>query len=91
MILAAADCAERNGPPPPELVLAWQVEQWRALPDEGGLRDQEAGLLERMSAALNTYRAISGWRGSSAWAQWAKDNPGGWRMVEIVLKLRGKL
>jgi len=88
MILAAAACAEGKGPPPPELDLAWQAESWQALPEDGGLRNQIAGELSRMAVALNVYRAVKGWKSSAVWAQWAKDNPQSWEMVQMVLELR---
>jgi len=88
MILAAAACAEGNGPSPPELEAAWQAQAWHALPEPGGLLDQRAGELRRMTAALNVYEAVRSWRRSTDWAKWAQDNPEDWRTVQYVLKLR---
>jgi hypothetical protein len=88
MILAAAACAERKGPPPPELTLAWQSRSWGALPEGGGLRDQRAGDLARMSAALNTYEAVREWRSAKAWASWSKEHPEQWEIVSMVLRMR---
>jgi len=88
MILAAADCAEGKGPPPPELQLAWQARQWASLPEVGGLRDQRAGELYRMATAENVYNAVRSWRRSANWAQWAKDNPEEWETVCMVRRLR---
>jgi hypothetical protein len=61
------------------------------LPEAGGLRDQRAGEVERMTAALNTYDAVVAWRRAMQdnVAKWAKANPEAWRMVQRVLKLRG--
>ena len=47
-------------PPPIELQLARQVDRWGALPVAGGLRDQEAGLLDRMAWADAVYKAFKG-------------------------------
>lgn len=52
------DCAAGDGPPPPELRLAWQCERWKTLPDAGGLYDQDYKTLTRMSALSNVYNAI---------------------------------
>jgi len=89
MILAVALCAEGQGPPPPELRLAWQARMWSTLPEPGGLRDQRAGEIQRMAAAWNTYQAIRSWRRSSDWSGWAARNPEDWRLVQYVLELRG--
>jgi len=88
MILAAADCAEGKGPPPPELQMAWQARQWSTLPETGGLRDQQAGELYRMATAENVYEAVRAWRRSTNWAQWAKENPDEWEIVCMVRRLR---
>ena len=88
MILAAAACAEGDGPPPPELELGWQARRWRVLPEPGGLRDQCAGELRRMIAALNVYDAIKGWRGSANWVRWRDECPEQWEIVASVLQMR---
>lgn len=88
MILAAAACAEGKGPAPPELELAWQAKTWHCPPEPGGLRDQRAGELRRMSAAMNTYNAIKSWRQSTDWVKWSQHNPEDWALVQYVLKLR---
>ena len=88
MILAAADCAENKGSPPPELKLAWQTIQWGTLPEPGGLRDQRVGELERMQAALATHDAISAWKRSKNWAKWSGSNVRAWRIVRLVQELR---
>jgi hypothetical protein len=49
-------------PPPPELRMAWLCERYNALPDGGGLLDQDAGLMTRMGAANNVYRALHHYR-----------------------------
>ena len=51
--------AEGDGPPPPELRLAWQCQRWGGLPDAGGIYDQDAELLYRMTALNNVYRVVS--------------------------------
>ena len=90
MILAAVACAEGNGPPPPELELAWDARAWNTLPEDGGLRDQRAGELRRMSAALNAYDAMKAFHASTDKAQWAQDRPGQWEILQYVMTLRAK-
>jgi hypothetical protein len=86
-MLAAAACAYNEGPPPPELTLAWQCKRWGTLPEPGGLRDQIAGEMERMAAAQNAYDAVRGSLASGDHARWAAVNPGldkllGWILTE---------
>ena len=88
MILAAAACADGKGPPPPELELAWQARAWGTLPEPGGLRDQRAGELQRMAAALNTHDAWGARRRHTNWVRWAKESPESWRIVLFVQRLR---
>jgi len=88
MILAAAACADSEGPPPPELVLAQNARFWNKLPEPGGLRDQRAGELQRMTAALNVYETIRGFHASNNWEQWGRTNPGGSAILAYVLRLR---
>lgn len=59
MIEAVVDFIDYGDPPPPELPIAFKVDQWGTLPDAGGLYDQDAGLLGRMTVYLNIYRAVS--------------------------------
>jgi len=82
------DAAENKGAPPPELTLAWSCKQWQTLPEPGGRRDQRAGELERMSAAINTYDAIRAFRASKNWAEFAKRNPGAMAAIARVRELR---
>lgn len=91
MILAVADTAEGTGPPPPELVLAWQALRWHALPEAGGLRDQRAGEVAKMEAVLSTYDAVRSWHASANWAKWAARFPHHWAVVQNVITLREKL
>jgi len=86
--LAAAACAEGKGQPPPELLLGWEMEQFHALPEPGGLRDQVAGEVMRCRAAMNVYRAFQAFRGARSWAAWAKANKSQWTIVSQVTALR---
>jgi len=90
MILAAAACADSGGPPPPELELAWQARTWSTLPEPGGLRDQRAGELRRMTAALNAYDTIKEFHESNNWEQWTRTHPQGRAILAYVLRLRGE-
>lgn len=90
MILAAADCAERKSPAPRELRYVFDWQAWGVLPAAGGQLDQPAGLLERMRAAWQVYRAVRSWneRDKSATAKWKKEHGDLWEIVEAVRKLR---
>lgn len=92
MILAAAAHAEdASSKPPPELSLAFKADQWGVLPETGGLRDQRIGELDRMTVALNVYRAMKGYkdmRKHEDRQRWRENNPQGWQIYLDILKLR---
>jgi hypothetical protein len=46
-------------PLPMELRMAWQCERWQALPEAGGLSDQDYRLMNRMSAFANVHGTIA--------------------------------
>ena len=50
---------------------------YKALPESGGLLDQPAGLLEKMTAAYNAWMAFKSFRerDSSKTSQWIEANP----------------
>jgi hypothetical protein len=76
-----------EGNPPPELVLAWDVKRWGVLPDQGGIRDQRLGDLNRMRAALNAYNVMRDFRDTKlTWVEWMAQNPEGGRLVREVVK-----
>lgn len=53
-----------------------QYRSWGALPDPGGLLDQEYGLLDRMTLALNVYQAFTSIRqAGNKLTEWAQANP----------------
>jgi hypothetical protein len=58
-------CARDGAEAPMELRMAWQCERWHALPEQGGLLDQPAGMLQRMAAMLNVYNAFKTFKASS--------------------------
>ena len=80
MIRAAADHAKGRAPPPRELRLALQARSWGHLPDPGGLLDQPAGLLERMTVTYNVYHAVRAWvrRKPGDDKAWKAANPDEW-------------
>lgn len=84
-------CAEGEGDPPRELITAWQCERWHALPAGGGLLDQPAGLMERMSTALNVYESWKSWKteGQAAGqrATWANEHPEMMRVVKAAREI----
>jgi hypothetical protein len=68
---------------PPELELGLMCERWGTLPEAGGVLDQPYGLLQKMSYALNIYRAIQSehHRGDISLVEWSKRNPDAYRTV----------
>jgi len=91
-MLAAADAAEGVGGMPAELELGLQCERWNALPEPGGLLDQPLGLLQRMGAAVNVYKAFVSerQRGNVTLTEWSRREPGAWRTLASVEKMRRK-
>ena len=89
-MLAAADAAEGVGGMPAELELGLQCERWNALPEPGGLLDQPLGLLQRMGAAVNVYKAFVSerQRGNVTLTEWSRREPGAWRTLASVEKMR---
>ncbi len=78
MILAAAECGRNpKAPPPYELRLAWQAIGYHALPEPGGILDQPAGLLDRMTHACNAWQAYRSYsqRDPYKTEEWIKANP----------------
>ena len=57
--------AVTDGSPPNELKMAWQCERWHALPDAGGIMDQDFVLMQRMATLSNIYNAVSAWRNAT--------------------------
>ena len=90
LVLAVADYAEGIGDQPAELKLAIQCEQWRVLPEAGGLLDQPVGLIDRMGIILNVYKAVKASmdRGNRNFADWSKQNPDAFRIIASIEKLR---
>ena len=88
--MAAADYAEGKGEAPPELRLAFRCQQWNSLPVSGGILDQPAGLVERMTTALNVYNAMKSWKqvDQSKVSEFTRNNPDTWDIVQWVLEMR---
>lgn len=60
-VAALADGAQVAAPP--ELELYWQCTRFNALPEQGGLLDQDASLMKRMGLLGNIYEATKRVRG----------------------------
>lgn len=58
----------------------WLCQRYGSLPDAGGLLDQDAGLLERMTALGSTYEAVQHMR-SLKGAEIHNMNPGAGRVI----------
>jgi len=48
-----------NEPPPGDLRLVWWCEQYHALPEAGGMLDQDYATFVRMGAVKAAYEAVS--------------------------------
>ena len=59
LIEAAANCARHGERPPIELRIAWDAKKWGALPEGGGMMDQDYGLMQRMNAVDNIYSTLA--------------------------------
>lgn len=86
---AAAEYAEtREGQPPYELMLAWQIERWGASAIFGS-EPAPINLLLRMTVAMNIYEACEGYKqGSANIAQWARMNPKQFEIIAALRKMR---
>ena len=83
----AAHCEDPDrNPPPRELQKAWQAQRWGVLPNDGGLRDQRAGEIERMTTALNIYEAYSAFLAADDWSEFKKRHP---QQFRVAMKVRG--
>ena len=86
--MAAADAAEGKGFVPEELRLAFRCQQWGSLPMSGGLLDQPAGLVEKMTVAINVFNAwkyhVS--RDPKSDAEYFKSDT--WKVAKEVIDLR---
>ena len=90
MLAAAryAQGAQDCDPPPPELSLAFNCQKWGVLPDAGGLRDQRAGIVNRMTAAMNVYEAYSALARSKSLKEWQRNNPAQYALWAKVEEMR---
>lgn len=86
MMLGAAHAGLYNAPPPDELRLALRCRRWNALPRTGGVLDQPAGLINRMSQLLSIYDVACAYTAVPAGhlAEWQEANPAAWSMMEAI-------
>jgi len=59
------DCANGEGPPPPELTIGWQCERFNCLPETGAYMDQDYKTMMLMTACMNTHSVVKRWKGLS--------------------------
>jgi hypothetical protein len=89
MILAAAEYGETpNGDPPPGLSLALSCRRWNSLPEAGGLLDQPAGLLRRLSIVENVYNCFRALKESNDLADFGNKHPEQVALIESVIRMR---
>lgn len=91
---AAAEYADEGGEPPPDLKMAMMCSRWNCLPYEGGLMDQPAGMIARMSVVKNIYdacKARMSYRdkeGQTNVVEWGNNNPEAAEMLARVDRMR---
>jgi len=92
MILAAAACAEGQDDAPRELRWVFDHDRWGVLPNAGGLLDQPAGALQRMTACENVYRALQFYARHGPepgqTAAWCESHAEVWAIIQNVEDLR---
>jgi hypothetical protein len=94
MILAVADYAERrpDASPPPELLQAMRCQRYPgALPFDGSLGSQPAGLLDRMEYYLWAYETIRSFHKAKSWNAWQIANPQGWKLKVWIDRTRKRM
>jgi hypothetical protein len=87
-MLAAADHAENpeDCAPPPILSKAFLCQYWHCLPSD--LDKQDAGIMSKMTAAMNVHNAFTGFHHAKNAADWKKDNPEAARIMMEIAELR---
>jgi hypothetical protein len=81
------EAGKGDGPPPPELRLLWRIDRYHALPEAGGLNDQPAGLLDRLTILGNVYTAFKSLHTTNDIVTFAKNSPDMMKIVSTVLEL----
>lgn len=76
--------------PPAELLMAFDCERYSCLPAAGGVLDQPAGLLRKMTRFMNVYLAFTAYAKAdkTKMAAWKKNNSEMWQIVKEVNALR---
>jgi hypothetical protein len=86
-MINAALCAGGDTAPPYLLSLYWQCERFNSLPEAGGILDQPAGLLQKMSSLANIYDSHKAYYAASNVAKWADANPEAFRVVAMIRRM----
>jgi hypothetical protein len=79
----------QNNSLPPDLELAFQVQQWSVLPEAGGLRDQRLGEMQRLTVVANTYKVWTSFKNAPKpkW-KWIKNNPEDYAAYMYIHEIR---
>lgn len=74
------------------LELGMQVDRYNALPLSGGLWDQPAGLMRKITQVLNVYHAVKAYerdgKRAGEMAKWRSENEDTWAIISHVRNLR---
>lgn len=69
--------------------MAWRVEKWGD-PYGKGWMQWPAGMIDRITIASNVYNAFQAYSSAKKLTDFTKSNPGAWRLVTSVMKLRNE-
>ena len=93
--MAAADFADGQGVPPPELVDYLRTERFNALPFSGGWKEQPYKFVERSIIYYNVYSAFKAYREAlrdgKTFKEWMKHNKDTMKIVNGVKEMRNGL
>ena len=83
--MAAANYAENLIESPPFiLTLVWQCEQWKTLPEPGGLLNQPLQLMTEMEVVGSTYKAFRQRAQAKNLVEFSRENP---KLVEYCFEI----
>lgn len=75
--------------------MGWKWMRWGTMEEAGGLQDQPAGLVDRVTAAMNVYEAFKSYLANQGTkddperlVRWTKVSPGQMKIVAMVQRMR---
>lgn len=83
-----ADYVLGNEPPPPELIRAFDYEQWGV-----NIMELPPGEIRAASQSINAYKNLAAYKqaaGSNRTSEWTAQNPQAWEFVSAIIAERMK-